>query len=185
MTITYGCRSQFECRALNINSTPSSFLLLFYSLHGGSFTTGTGSDPAFNPANIASRGQVVVVTINYRLGLLGFLERVDAGINRSTLPGNQGVRDMLVALQWVKKNIAGFGGDASKVTIFGESAGGHAVRTLLSMPAATNGLFRAAISQSDPIDLPFNNVKTASTIVSGGAMAMLNCADLACMRSKS
>lgn len=134
---------------------------------------------------MASRGQVVVVTINYRLGLLGFLERVDAGISRSTLPGNQGVRDMVVALQWVQKYISDFGGDASKVTIFGESAGGHAVRTLLSMPAATKGLFHAAIAQSDPNDLPFNNVKTASTVVSGGAMTLLNCNDLACMRSKN
>ncbi|KAG9068055.1 hypothetical protein KI688_011647 [Linnemannia hyalina] len=159
--------------------------LLPVILHGGSFTTGTGSDPAFNPANMASRGQVVVVTINYRLGLLGFLERVDAGISRSTLPGNQGVRDMLVALKWVQDNIASFGGDKSKVTVFGESAGGHAVRTLLSMPVAAKGLFRAAIAQSDPIDLPFNNVKTASTVVGGGAMTLLNCADLACMRSKT
>ncbi|KAG0207877.1 hypothetical protein BGX28_001026 [Mortierella sp. GBA30] len=179
-----------DCLFLNVftpklNADDKSLLPVMFYLHGGSFTTGTGSDPAFNPANIASRGQVVVVTINYRLGLLGFLERVDAGINRSTLPGNQGVRDMLVALKWVQSHIADFGGDASKVTIFGESAGGHAIRTLLSMPAATKGLFRAAISQSDPIDLPFNNVKTASTVVSGGAMALLKCADLACMRSKS
>ncbi|KAG0253309.1 hypothetical protein BGZ95_006361 [Linnemannia exigua] len=92
---------------------------------------------------------------------------------------------MLVALKWVQDHIASFGGDKTKVTIFGASAGGTAVRTLLSMPAATKGLFRAAISQSDPIHLPFNNVKTASTTVSGGAMALLKCADLACMRSKS
>ncbi|KAK3815300.1 MAG: Alpha/Beta hydrolase protein [Benniella sp.] len=179
-----------DCLFLNVftpklNADAQSLLPVMFYLHGGSFTTGYGSDPAFNPANMASRGQVVVVTINYRLGLLGFLERVDAGINRSTLPGNQGVRDMVVALQWVKKFISDFGGDPSKVTIFGESAGGHAVRTLLSMPAATKGLFRAAISQSDPNDLPFNNVKTASTLVSGGAMALLNCDDLACMRSKN
>ncbi|KAF9910877.1 hypothetical protein EC991_005340 [Linnemannia zychae] len=179
-----------DCLFLNVftpvlNAEDKNLLPVMFYLHGGSFTTGTGSDPAFNPANMASRGQVVVVSINYRLGLLGFLERVDAGINRSTLPGNQGVRDMLVALKWVQDHIASFGGDKSKVTIFGESAGGHAVRTLLSMPAATKGLFHAAISQSDPIDLPFNNVKTASTVVSGGAMTLLNCADLACMRSKS
>ncbi|KAF9961290.1 hypothetical protein BGZ72_004211 [Mortierella alpina] len=179
-----------DCLFLNVftpkvNADAKGLLPVMFYLHGGSFTTGTGSDPAFNPANMASRGQVVVVSINYRLGLLGFLERVDAGISRSTLPGNQGVRDMLVALKWVQSHIASFGGDASKVTIFGESAGGHAVRTLLSMPAATKGLFRAAISQSDPIDLPFNNVKTASTVVSGGAMTQLNCSDLACMRSKN
>ncbi|KAF9435679.1 hypothetical protein BGZ76_005748 [Entomortierella beljakovae] len=179
-----------DCLFLNVftpklNADSKSLLPVMFYLHGGSFTTGTGSDPAFNPANIASRGQVVVVSINYRIGLLGFFERVDAGISRSTVPGNMGVRDMLVALQWVQKNVAKFGGDPSKVTIFGESAGGHAVRTLLSMPAATQGLFRAAISQSDPIDLPFNNVKTASTVVGGEAMALLGCPDLACMRSKS
>ncbi|KAG0293822.1 hypothetical protein BGZ96_002272 [Linnemannia gamsii] len=179
-----------DCLFLNVftpvlNAEDKNLLPVMFYLHGGSFTTGTGSDPAFNPANMASRGQVVVVTINYRLGLLGFLERVDAGISRSTLPGNQGVRDMLVALKWVQDNIASFGGDNSKVTVFGESAGGHAVRTLLSMPVAAKGLFRAAIAQSDPIDLPFNNVKTASTVVSGGAMTLLNCADLACMRSKT
>ncbi|KAF9126505.1 hypothetical protein BGW39_006574 [Mortierella sp. 14UC] len=179
-----------DCLFLNVftpvlNAEDKNLLPVMFYLHGGSFTTGTGSDPAFNPANMASRGQVVVVSINYRLGLLGFLERVDAGISRSTLPGNQGVHDMLVALKWVQDHIASFGGDKSKVTIFGESAGGHAVRTLLSMPAATKGLFRAAISQSDPIDLPFNDVKTASTVVSGGAMTLLKCADLACMRSKS
>ncbi|KAF9354472.1 hypothetical protein BGX26_007693 [Mortierella sp. AD094] len=179
-----------DCLFLNVfspklNADAKSLLPVMFYIHGGSFTTGTGSDPAFNPANMASRGQVVVVSINYRLGLLGFLERVDAGISRSTLPGNQGVRDMLVALQWVQKNIGKFGGDASRVTVFGESAGGHAIRTLLSMPAATKGLFYAAIAQSDPIDLPFNNVNTASTVVSGGAMALLGCADLNCMRSKN
>ncbi|KAI1315169.1 hypothetical protein EDD11_001226 [Mortierella claussenii] len=179
-----------DCLFLNVftpklNADDKSLLPVMFYLHGGSFTTGTGSDPAFNPANMASRGQVVVVTINYRLGLLGFFERVDGGISRSTVPGNQGVRDMVVALQWVQNYISSFGGDASKVTIFGESAGGHAVRTLLSMPAATKGLFRAAIAQSDPIDLPFNNVKTASTVVGGGAMSLLGCTDLNCMRTKS
>ncbi|KAF8936764.1 Alpha/Beta hydrolase protein [Dissophora ornata] len=177
-----------DCLFLNVftpklNAQSTGLLPVMFYLHGGSFTTGTGSDPAFNPAPMASRGQVVVVTINYRLGLLGFFERVDDGIARTVVPGNMGVRDMVVALQWVKSNIANFGGDASQVTIFGESAGGHAVRTLLSMPAATNGLFRAAIAQSDPNDLPFNNVNTASTIIGGGAMKLLNCTTLACMRS--
>ncbi|KAG0368095.1 Alpha/Beta hydrolase protein [Gamsiella multidivaricata] len=179
-----------DCLFLNVftpklNADKKSLLPVMFYLHGGSFTTGTGTDPAFNPANMASRGQVVVVTINYRLGLLGFFERVDAGISRSTVPGNMGVRDMLVALKWVQDHIGDFGGDASKVTIFGESAGGHAIRTLLSMPAATKNLFSAAISQSDPIDLPFNDIKTASTVIGGGAMTLLNCADLACMRSKN
>ncbi|KAG0041949.1 hypothetical protein BGZ83_001078 [Gryganskiella cystojenkinii] len=179
-----------DCLFLNIftpalNAENKNLLPVMFYMHGGAFITGTGSDPAFNAANMASRGQVVVVTINYRLGLLGFLERVDAGISRSTLPGNQSVRDILVALKWVQDHIASFGGDKTKVTVFGASAGGTAVRALLSMPAATKGLFRAAISQSDIIHLPFNDVKTASNTVSGGAMTLLKCADLACMRSKS
>ncbi|KAG0077787.1 hypothetical protein BGZ93_001119 [Podila epicladia] len=179
-----------DCLFLNVftpklNAADTSLLPVMFYIHGGSFTTGTGSDPAFDAANMASRGQVVVVTINYRLGLFGFLERVDAGVSRSTVPGNQGVRDMLVALKWAQDHIHSFGGDKSKVTVFGESAGGHAIRTLLSMPAATKGLFQSAIAQSDPINLPFNLPKTASTVVSGGAMALLGCADIACMRSKS
>ncbi|KAF9904178.1 hypothetical protein EC991_002972 [Linnemannia zychae] len=179
-----------DCLFLNVftpalNAANKNLLSVMFYLHGGAFIAGTGSDPVFNAANMASRGQVVVVTINYRLGLLGFLERVDAGISRSTLSGNQSVRDMLVALKWVQDHIANFGGDKTKVTIFGASAGGTAVRALLSMPAATKGLFHSAISQSDPIHLPFNDVKAASTTISGGAMALLKCADLACMRSKS
>ncbi|KAF9976509.1 hypothetical protein BGZ73_008449 [Actinomortierella ambigua] len=179
-----------DCLFLNVftpalNADKKKLLPVMFYIHGGAFAFGTGSDPAFSSANLASRGQVVVVTINYRLGLLGFLERVDAGISRSTLPGNQGLRDMIVALKWVQDNIATFGGDKTKVTLFGASAGGTAIRALLSMPAVTKGLFHAAISQSDIIHLPFNDVKTASKIVSGEAMSLLNCTDLACMRSKS
>ncbi|KAG0234993.1 hypothetical protein BGW42_005948 [Actinomortierella wolfii] len=179
-----------DCLFLNVftpklNAAKERLLPVMFYIHGGSFTSGSGSDPNFSPSNLSSRGQVVVVTFNYRLGVFGFFERVDAGIPRTQIPGNQGVRDMLVALKWVKDNIASFGGDPNKVTIFGESAGGHAIRTLLSMPEAANGLFHAAISQSDPIDLPFNRVKTASTVVSGGLMTLLGCSDVACVRSKS
>ncbi|KAF9920643.1 hypothetical protein FBU30_009492 [Linnemannia zychae] len=179
-----------DCLFLNVftpvlNADNKNLLPVMFYIHGGAFLTGTGSDPAFSAANMASRGQVVVVTINYRLGLLGFLERVDAGISRSTLPGNQGLRDILVALKWVQDNIASFGGDKTKVTLFGASAGGTAIRALLSMPTITKGLFHAAISQSDIIHLPFNKAITSSNIVSGGAMDLLKCADLACMRSKS
>ncbi|KAF9166701.1 hypothetical protein DFQ26_007158 [Actinomortierella ambigua] len=179
-----------DCLFMNVftpklNANKSSLLPVMFYIHGGSFTSGTGSDPAFSPGNLSSRGQVVVVTFNYRLGVFGFFEREDAGVPRTQVPGNQGVRDMLVALKWVQDNVASFGGDPSRVTIFGESAGGHAVRTLLSMPEAAKGLFHAAISQSDPIDLPFNKVKTASTVVSGGLMTLLGCSDVACVRSKS
>ncbi|KAG0281475.1 hypothetical protein BGZ95_003130 [Linnemannia exigua] len=164
-----------DCLFLNVftpklNAGKTDLLPVMFYVHGGSFINGAGSDPSFDGANMASRGQVVVVTINYRLGVFGFFERVDAGISRSTIPGNQGVRDQLLALKWVQDNIASFGGDPRQVTAFGESAGGHSIRALLSMPVAAKGLFRAAISQSDPLDIPFNTPKSASQVVSGGIM---------------
>ncbi|KAF9991658.1 hypothetical protein BGZ80_006206 [Entomortierella chlamydospora] len=179
-----------DCLFLNVftpalSADKKNLLPVMFWFHGGAFVFGSGSDPTFNGANMASRGQVVIVTLNFRLGLLGFFERVDAGISRSTLPGNQGLRDILVALKWVQDNIASFGGDKTKVTIFGTSSGATTVRTLLSMPTITKDLFHAAISLSDVIHLPFNSVKAASTTISGGAMELLKCSDLACMRSKS
>ncbi|KAF9146385.1 hypothetical protein BGX30_000731 [Mortierella sp. GBA39] len=181
-----------DCLFLNVftpklNAGKSGLLPVMFYIHGGSFINGAGSDPSFDGANMASRGQVVVVTINYRLGIFGFFERVDAGISRKTIPGNQGVRDQLLALKWVQDNIASFGGDPRQVTAFGESAGGHSIRALLSMPVAAKGLFRAAIAQSDPLDIPFNTAKSASQVVSGGIMKILGCADkdINCMRSKN
>ncbi|KAF9910330.1 hypothetical protein EC991_006829 [Linnemannia zychae] len=181
-----------DCLFLNVftpklNADKTDLLPVMFYVHGGSFINGAGSDPSFDGANMASRGQVVVVTINYRLGIFGFFERVDAGISRSTIPGNQGVRDQLLALKWVQDNIASFGGDPRQVTAFGESAGGHSIRALLSMPVAAKGLFRAAIAQSDPLDIPFNTPKSASQVVTGGIMKLLGCQDkdVNCMRSKN
>ncbi|KAF9167020.1 hypothetical protein BGX21_001138 [Mortierella sp. AD011] len=179
-----------DCLFLNVftpalSADKKNLLPVMFWIHGGGNRFGTGSDPIFDGANMASRGQVVIVTLNFRLGLLGFFERVDAGISRSTLPGNQGIRDIVVALKWVQDNIASFGGDKTKVTIFGASSGATAVRALLSMPTVAKDLFHAAISMSDVIHLPFNSVKAASTTISGGAMELLKCSDLACMRSKS
>jgi para-nitrobenzyl esterase len=113
--------------------------VLFW-IHGGGFTTGSGSQALYDGGALAERGDVVVVTINYRLGALGYLH----------LPGcdaNVGQLDQIAALRWTRENIAAFGGDPEQVTIFGESAGGMAVATLLAMPAA-RGLFRAAVAQS-------------------------------------
>ncbi len=113
-------------------------------IHGGAFTIGSGSEPLYDGANLAARGDLVVVTINYRLGVFGFL-------NDPSLPQiNLGIRDQIAALQWVRDNIANFGGDPGNVTIFGESSGAHSVTTLLAAPEAV-GLFRRAIPQSpDP-----------------------------------
>ncbi|KAF9087736.1 hypothetical protein BGX29_000685 [Mortierella sp. GBA35] len=181
-----------DCLFLNVftpklDTGKTGLLPVMFYIHGGSFINGAGSDPSFDGANMASRGQVIVVTINYCLGVFGFFERIDAGISRSVLPGNQGIRDQLLALKWVQDNIASFGGDRRLVTAFGESASGHSIRALLSMPKAAKGLFRAAISQSDPLDIPFNAAMSASQVVSGGIMKLLGCKDkdLNCMRFKT
>ena len=110
-------------------------------IHGGAFTLGSGSEPLYSGANLALRGDVVVVTINYRLGALGFLHEPAVGET------NFGMRDMIAALRWVQDNIAGFGGDPGNVTIFGESAGGAAVACLL-VSAEAEGLFHRAIGMS-------------------------------------
>jgi para-nitrobenzyl esterase len=120
--------------------------VLFW-IHGGAFTMGAGSQPLFDGHHLSTRGDVVVVSINYRLGMLGFLnlERATGGNIPAT--GNEGFLDQIAALQWVRDNIAGFGGDPGNVTVFGESAGGMSIGCLLAMPAA-QGLFHKAILQS-------------------------------------
>ena len=115
-------------------------------IHGGSFTAGSGSTPWYDGTALAIRGDVVVVTINYRLGALGFLWLGDLDESyRSS--GMNGILDQAAALAWVRRNIAAFGGDPDNVTIFGESAGAMSVTTLLATPAA-RGLFHRAIAQS-------------------------------------
>jgi para-nitrobenzyl esterase len=116
-------------------------------IHGGAFRMGSGSLSSYDGAGLAARGDVVVVSINYRLGALGFLAHPELG-------ANHGLLDQVAALEWVQREIAAFGGDPSQVTIFGESAGGKSVECLLGMPSA-RGLFRRAIAQST-YDLAFD-----------------------------
>ena len=119
-------------------------------IHGGGLTTGSGSSPAYDGAPLAARGDVVIVTINYRLGALGFLpDPILASADDAE--GNYGFHDMVAALQWVRDQINVFGGDPSNVTLFGESAGGVAVAILLASPLAS-GLFHRAIMQSGAAD---------------------------------
>jgi para-nitrobenzyl esterase len=115
-------------------------------IHGGGFTSGSGSVFLYRGGELVRNGDAVVVTINYRLGALGFLGHRDLG-DPDGLLGNWGLHDQLAALRWMHDNIAVFGGDPGNVTIFGESAGGFSVATLLGTPAA-KGLFRRAIVQS-------------------------------------
>jgi para-nitrobenzyl esterase len=116
-------------------------------IHGGAFAIGSGSQSLYDGARLAARGDVVVVTVNYRLGPLGFLNLSELTRGRIPSTGNEGILDQVAALTWVRENIAGFGGDPDNVTIFGESAGGMSVGTLLGLPAA-RGLFHKAIPQS-------------------------------------
>ena len=118
-------------------------------IHGGGFTSGSGSVFLYRGGNLVRNGNAVVVTINYRLGALGFLGHRDLA-DPDGLVGNWGLHDQVAALEWVRDSIAAFGGDAANVTIFGESAGGFSVATLLGTPAAS-GLFRRAVVQSGGI----------------------------------
>jgi para-nitrobenzyl esterase len=114
-------------------------------IHGGAFSTGSGRTPWYSGHNFARDG-VVLVTVNYRLNAFGFL-RFDDLFDGFEGTGTLGIRDQIAALEWVRDNIANFGGDPENVTIFGESAGGMSVGTLLASPKA-RGLFVKAIPQS-------------------------------------
>jgi para-nitrobenzyl esterase len=118
-------------------------------LHGGGFTTGSGSSLLYDGINLCRRGDVVLVTVNHRLGSLGYLHLGDLLGDRYAASGNAGMFDLVQSLEWVRDHIAGFGGDPGAVTIFGESGGGRKVSTLLGMPKA-RGLFHRAIIQSGP-----------------------------------
>src|SRR5260370_40095761 len=109
-------------------------------IHGGAFTIGSGSQALYDGSVLARRGEVVVVTVNYRLGPLGFLRLADVTGGKIPSSGNEGMLDQVAGLRWVRDNIAGFGGGPENVTIFGESAGGVSVGTPLGIPAA-KGLF--------------------------------------------
>ncbi|HEY4033993.1 MAG TPA: carboxylesterase/lipase family protein [Ktedonobacteraceae bacterium] len=117
--------------------------------HGGAFTMGSGSSHLYDGENLVRRGEVVVVTVNHRLGPLGYCYLGELLGEEYQSSGNVGMLDLVAALQWVHDNIEAFGGDPGNVTIFGESGGGMKVSVLLAMPAAS-GLFHRAIVQSGP-----------------------------------
>jgi para-nitrobenzyl esterase len=118
-------------------------------LHGGAFISGNGSQPRVDGTRLAAKGNVVVVTLNHRLGAFGYLYLGELGGAAYAASGNAGMLDIVAALEWVRDNIAKFGGDPDNVTIFGESGGGAKSCALMAMPAA-RGLFHKAIVQSGP-----------------------------------
>ena len=116
-------------------------------LHGGGFSSGSGSGATIQGANLAHSGNVVVVSINHRLGVLGQTYLGEALGSAFATSGSVGVQDIVLALEWVRENIRHFGGDPNLVTIFGQSGGGRKVATLMAMPSA-RGLFHRAIIES-------------------------------------
>jgi para-nitrobenzyl esterase len=140
-----------DCLTLNVwTSDVTGRRPVMVWIHGGAFVSGSGVSSLYRGAHLAGRGDVVVVTVNYRLGILGFLAHADLADDEADgAAGNWGLLDQVAALRWVRDNIASFGGDPANVTIFGESAGGMSVSNLLAMPSA-RGLFRRAVVQSGP-----------------------------------
>ncbi|MCJ1962118.1 carboxylesterase/lipase family protein [Novosphingobium mangrovi (ex Hu et al. 2023)] len=141
-----------ECLALNV-WTPEGAdgsLPVMVWLHGGGWTSGSGSCAIYDGANLAARGDVVVVTINHRLGASGLTDFSRVLGEDFADSANLSIKDMVAALEWVKANIAAFGGNPDLVTIFGESGGGWKVNTLLGSPVA-KGLFHRAVVESGPL----------------------------------
>jgi para-nitrobenzyl esterase len=139
-----------DCLFLNVyapaDATDKSKLPVMFWIHGGGYSGGGSSEPRHNGDFLPLKG-VVLVTINYRLGVFGFLATEDLAKEANGASGNYGLMDMVAALGWVKDNIKGFGGNPDNVTIFGESAGSFAVSTLMASPMA-KGLFQKAIGES-------------------------------------
>ncbi|WP_025335648.1 carboxylesterase/lipase family protein [Paenibacillus sabinae] len=136
-----------DCLYLNVWApSEAESLPVMVWIHGGTFLTGAGSQPLFDGTALALDGNVIVVSVNYRLGPFGFLHLSPLG---GTFTSNAGLLDQIAALEWVKDNIAGFGGDPGRVTVFGESAGSISIAALLASPKA-RGLIAGAILQSGP-----------------------------------
>jgi para-nitrobenzyl esterase len=139
-----------DCLYLNVyvpaTAKSKSKLPVMFWIHGGGYSGGSADEPRHNGDFLPLKG-VALVTINYRLGVFGFLATADLAKEDNGASGNYGLMDMVAALEWVKSNIARFGGDPGNVTIFGESAGSFAVSTLMASPMA-QGLFEKAIGES-------------------------------------
>jgi para-nitrobenzyl esterase len=153
-----------SCLFLNVwtpsGATSTSKLPVMVFIHGGAFVEGAGSSPLYRGTYLAASGNVVVVTLNYRLGALGFL--YTGKVAGTSINGNMGLLDQQSALRWVQANIGAFGGDPAKVTLFGESAGAMSTGFHLFSVPTSRSLFRAAIMESNPISSTYRDVKRAT-----------------------
>ncbi len=183
---TPGVGMSEDCLNLNIwrPKSPGKYPVMFW-IHGGGYYVGAGNDPGYWGDRLAESGNLIVVTINYRLSLLGFMAHPDLrkeDPNNST--GGYGTLDQALALKWVHQNIAQFGGDPDQITIFGQSAGGASICSLIATPL-TKGMFSRAIMESGLCELSldledaYQQTRTAIKELGCGGN------DLACMRGIS
>lgn len=143
-----------DCLTLNVVAPATSSgdprpVMVF--VHGGAFVLGTTAMGLYRGDRLVRRGDIVFVSVNYRLGALGFMDFREFSTAERTFDSNLGLRDQVAALEWVQRNIAAFGGDPDNVTVFGESAGGTSVTTLMATPAAGRLFARAIAESSAPV----------------------------------
>jgi para-nitrobenzyl esterase len=151
------------------------------SFHGGGFATGSGNGPGYDGAQLARFGDVVVVTVNHRLASLGYLNLVDAGAPAEfSSAGSAGAMDMVASLEWVRDNIANFGGDPNKVMIFGQSGGGAKTTTLLAMPSAKGLFYSAGVQSGSALRLATreSSAKSAEALLSKLGISKSNIGDI-------
>lgn len=158
-----------DCLFLNVwtpDANPAARRPVMVYFHGGAYSNGTVIEPQVFGQTLAERGDVVVVTVNHRLNALGYLylARLDPRFPDS---GNNGQLDLILALQWVRQNITGFGGDPGRVMLFGQSGGGAKIATLMGMPAATGLFHRAATMSGQQVTAsgPLNATRRAQALL--------------------
>jgi para-nitrobenzyl esterase len=147
-----------DCLSLNVWTPGGTGLPVLVWLHGGAFSSGSGAEAWYDGALLAERGRMVVVTVNYRLGALGYLY-----LSPEFAPANLGLLDQIAALGWVRDNIAAFGGDPGRVTLAGQSAGALSALAMLGHPAG-GGLFQQVILESTPTGVPPYGPREAAEI---------------------
>ncbi|MEE2679299.1 MAG: carboxylesterase family protein [Myxococcota bacterium] len=166
-----------DCLYLNVwtpRTDARKALPVLVYLPGGGFVVGGGSLDSFNGTYLAGSGDVVVVTMNYRLGALGFLRYLEGG---SAIAGNFAIRDQMAAMQWVQKNIAAFGGDPTQVTLFGESAGAMSAGLHLFSIPESDAFFRAVIMESNVMSVPYADAAQAAARGAGFVDALCRAAN--------
>ncbi|OMC30300.1 para-nitrobenzyl esterase [Mycobacterium sp. GA-1841] len=162
-----GLSTSEDCLVLSVTAPADADRLpVMVWFHGGAYVTGSGESAKYDAGRLVHDGNVVVVNVSYRLGIFGYLTPPDAGGE-----DNLGLRDQMLALRWVRDNIAAFGGDPANVTAFGQSAGGHSVWSLMLCEEA-EGLFHRAIVQSAPLGLGHDRDALAQVMRQATARAL-------------